>query len=246
MHFYEVLKFWVQSSSELIKTSRQLANRAGERIDKIIVWIVGFDVAAIGFLISGFREFDNNYTEEQISVAVILFASSLMLGILSRVIMAVGEIYNTEIQTALESRLLGLQIPFMGTELTGHESPELLIMMLEQDFNVDVTLLMQHLKAPSTDRERFIQSLRDKYNNLKKYYETANEACRVSILDIHKLAFDYSDAKIKKLDDAVNIRKKGIWNKRLYYCGFILYGCSLILFIAAVLTFAGTFLQSVY
>ena len=223
---------------------------ASEFFEKTIVWIIGLSSGTIVLIFKELNKQNKSQTIlfEPITIkwTLIFLITSIAFGIIGRILYAIA-IYIGYASLSKFSLLVNeIGLPQKARQLQGNETSEYIYLLLQEDFNIDLPIILENKKNADRDKKGFEDS------NARKLYDDYAALALSKIkngLILSKKLRDsvFMKKRGKRLCKIMWIRKSIIWLKRSIFptkgviwrsftwLSFILYNISALAFVSAII-----------
>jgi hypothetical protein len=234
--FKKLKSFFLDFYLNLIRNSNQAEEKIFEQLDKVLVWVVGLSGGTILLVLSNYKsisEFHISY--RSIKVLFLLLCTSIILGIVGRIIYAITRYYYAPLMLNFEMDLLTENVPYTPRLLSGKEKSSELFEIIKEDFEIDMSeKYLNQLKIDPSLETNFQKLALDFYKELARVSIENSESININIGKIAEQHFGKRKSRKK-------IHTPGRYNRINLATGF-----ALILYILSCISFVSAFVFIVF
>ena len=175
--------------------------------DKILVWIVGFSVAAISLIVSKISVVTENYSVSILKTVLILLTTSIICGIIYRFSALLFLTRYQNIMFYLERAFSKEKtMPTETRELKNPDDIHEIYQKIKTDFNHDYSDILNLYNQPPTEESKkyYIDYLKSEYKRLAEWSASDYRNADDYIKGVFKTAFGFSDKKINRIFSSNN------------------------------------------
>lgn len=217
---------------------------ASEFFEKTIVWIIGLSSGTILLIFSELNKEVNNqstlFNSITIKWTVILLIASISLGILGRILYAVAIYIGYSFLARFSLIVNAIALPSEKRQLEGNETSEYIYLLLQEDFNVDLPIILENKKNVQEEKKHLedakARKLYEVYSDLViskiTYGLEMSEKIRKSIFMIKKRR----NCRIRLIRKFIIFLKRFVFPTKGFIWRF-LTGLSFSLYILSALSF---------
>ncbi len=143
----------IQNQKEHLKHFSELGFRiASDFFEKTIIWIIGLSTGTIVLIFTQLNKAsDKSFLFNQITLKWTIFflVSSILAGVFGRILYAIAFYRGFAFISLYYLRVGDLALPNSPRQLTGTETSEFIYLLFQEDFNVDLPIILDNKKAAS-------------------------------------------------------------------------------------------------
>lgn len=196
--------------------------KIAEQFDKVIVWLVGLSTGAIVLIFSSLDKL-NFVSKSTLNTTLFFLVSSVILGVLGRVLYAIALYLGYFMSSQFSMRLKMQELPHDPRKLEESDTSEDVYDYFMEDFKVEVPSILEYKKfIPEADWHLAHKYARDLYVS---YAEMSRLSIVDSMKEINKItteSFGYKKGYFEKPRNTSN-RKKGIILRIFTNLSYLLY-----------------------
>ncbi|MES2773777.1 MAG: hypothetical protein V4722_06315 [Bacteroidota bacterium] len=182
---------------------------ASEFFEKTIIWIIGLSTGTIVLIFTQLNKASDKsflFNQSALKLTSIFLVSSIALGIVGRILYAIAFYRGLSFISQFYLRVNELALPNSPRQLNGNETSEFIYLLFQEEFNVDLPIILQNKKAAS-DLSKHLedQAARELYNDYLNLISTKVKDGKQLVTDLR--------TKIYRLKISSHKRKKGIIRK---------------------------------
>jgi hypothetical protein len=218
---------------------------ASDFFEKTIIWIIGLSTGTIVLIFTQLNKAsDESFLFNQVALkwTAIFLVSSIIAGVFGRILYAIAFYRGYAFISQYYLKVGELALPKSPRQLTGAETSEFIYLLFQEDFNVDLPILLDNKKATSnkTSEDLAARKLYEDYSNLifSKIHEgnALVSELRTQVYML-KQPINKPKNKLRKLFDKITHffypTKGTIW-RSFTWLSFRLYILSALLFLLAI------------
>ncbi|TMI61847.1 MAG: hypothetical protein E6H07_18290 [Bacteroidetes bacterium] len=224
-----------ESYKNALSASQDLANRLSENVSKVIVWLIGFSIGSLAFVLTNSDRlaFLNDSTKKYV---VVFLTASILSGIFGRIIYLISEFLALRLSLVLDIMLDKYLHPIHIRELHGDETAEMVSHFFREDFpeqtQEEYNLFDEFAKKQEHEKAREL------YKEMAQWSAGEYELAIEDISQVIKTVYS-----VKEKDVPQNyFGKYGIWMRRCLRLSLVLYVMSFLLFGVTFFVLAKSFL----
>lgn len=239
------LEILADAQYEALNNSKELGLRIAEFFEKIVVWLIGLSTGSIILI---FKEIDKlNYVSQlTINITLILLVLAILAGILGRILYAIAIYIGYSFMSSFLSQLKMFGLPKNNRSLSGAETQAEIILLFQEDFNIDVSNILEKRNETVEFKQEEIDFA------ARKFYETYSALVlkliqdgKQEVFNIYLSTFGQNETYFKKRENSDN-KLKGKFHRTFTFLSFVLYLLSAALFGSAVCYFVFAYISNIH
>lgn len=226
---------------------------ASDFFEKTIIWIIGLSSGTIVLIFTQLNKASDNsdklflFNQSELKWISIFLVCSIVSGIIGRILYAIALYRGYAFISQFYLNVNELALPFSPTQLKGDETSEYVYLLFQEEFNIDLPIILENKKAASEINKSLedvaARKLYDDYSELIvgkiKNAKKSISNLKSQVYMISKPSNKQNGFVLKKLKKIIYLyspNKGEIW-RTFTWLSFNFYILSALLFLLAILYF---------